>query len=150
VSGRRALALLSLALLPACLSFNWRRQRHFVPAAQDALDGLEIGRTTLADCLLRLGAPLYVWEYKGNGAVLAWGAGDEDMKGMSLSVPVETWFRPSFSYQDIAADLRGPVLFFDDRLVLVGLEEGYLRDYRERFKRARPAAPPPEASESAG
>ncbi len=47
--------------------------------------------------------------------------------------------KPSFSYADALARLRGPVLFFDKDLVLESFQEGCLRDVRDQAVRTRPA-----------
>ena len=139
----RLLGVLLVAVLAGCVSFNWSRDRMFRPLAPGALDGLEPGRTELATCLERLGAPLYVWEYKRDGAALAWGAADEDSKRIGITVPVQR-ARPSFSYGDVDAELRGAVLLFGDDFVLEEVREGCLRDLRDKLARARPAAVEPE------
>lgn len=135
------LALLCALGLSGCVGFVWSRDRTFSPPAKGALDGLEAGRTTLTECLSRLGAPLYVWEYKGNGAALAWGFRDEDSKRLSVTVPLER-VHPTFSYTDISDRLYGPVLFFDDKLVLEKVKEGHLRHFKPGAKPVRPAAEP--------
>jgi len=138
--------VLGLSLLPSCVSFVWSRQMDDRPMRDGALVGLEPGATRLEACLDRLGAPLYVWEYKGNGAALAWGHADHDTKRISISLPLER-ARPSFSYGDIDANVRGAVLLFDGDFVLEQVKEGYLRTIAgELRKKARPA--PAESSEA--
>jgi hypothetical protein len=141
VRATAILALLSAFGLSSCVGFVWSRDRTFERPAKGALDGLEAGRTTLTECLSRLGAPLFVWEYKGNGAALAWGYRDKDSKKISVTVPLEK-VHPTFSYSDISAKLYGPVLFFDDKLVLEMVKEGHLRDLKPGTKPVRPAAEP--------
>jgi hypothetical protein len=145
IAARAARILGSLALagvLSACVSFVWSRERRFEPLPKGVIDGLEPGRTTFEECLQRLGAPLYVWEYKGDGAAIAWGASDKDSKQIAWTIPLETRVPPRFSYDDVDANLRGAVLFFDKNLVLESAKEGLLRDLQREAVRTRPALPP--------
>jgi hypothetical protein len=137
-----ALRVAGLCFLSGCVSFVWTRDRSFQKPPEGALDGLEIGKSTMSDCLERLGAPLYVWEYKGDGAALAWGSADEDSKRVAITIPLQTRWQPSFSYADADARLRGPVLFFDKTFVLEGFQTGCLRDVRLQTMRTRPAPVP--------
>ena len=133
-----AAAAIVASLLSGCLSFVWSRDRAYQPLPQGSLADLEVGQTTLSLCLERLGAPLYVWEYKGDGAALAWGYQDDNTKRISFSIPINRG-RASVSYGDIAARLKGAVLLFDRGLVLEQVKEGYLRTIRGDLERARPA-----------
>jgi hypothetical protein len=135
------LRIAGLCLLSGCVSFVWTRERQFQKTPKQALEGLEVGKSTLSECLARLGAPLYVWEYKGDGAALAWGSLDDASKRVAVTVPLQARWSPSFSYADGDARLRGPVLFFDKTLVLEGFETGSLRDLRGQAMRTRPAPP---------
>ena len=136
----RGILLGLLPLLAGCVSFIWSRTRAYQPMPKGALVGLEIGRAHLDDCLERLGAPLYVWEYKRNGAALAWGHGNDDSKRIAVSIPIGR-ASPSVSYGDIDANLKGAVLLFDQDLVLEQVKEGYLRAIAREVRPARPAAP---------
>jgi hypothetical protein len=135
--------VLATLLLSGCVSFAWTRESRFEPIPKGALEGLEAGRTTFTECLQRLGAPLYVWEYKVDGAAIAWGSSDEDAKRFAVSIPTGIRYRPSLSYGEIDAKLRGAVLFFDRDLVLERVEKGCLRDLEIQIARTRPSAPPP-------
>jgi hypothetical protein len=139
-------SLLLASALAGCFTFVWTRDQRFEPLPKTALEGLEPGRTTFAECLRRLGSPLYVWEYKGDGAAIAWGFADEDSKRITMSVPLSEWFHPSVSYGDVDASLRGVVLLFDRELVLESAKEGYLRDLETQFRRTRPAPVPEPAN----
>jgi hypothetical protein len=146
--GVRAHAILARSFVGAlllglsgCFSFTWSRDRTFEPLPSNALQGLEPGHTTLEACLARLGAPLYVWEYKRQGAALAWGAGDDDAKRFSVSVPLDR-AHASFSYGRIDARLRGAVLLFDEDLVLEEVKEGCLRDIARQVGSSRSAPRP--------
>jgi hypothetical protein len=139
----RAFVLLLPLLLAGCVSGSWMRDRGHQPIPDAAIESLAPG-STLAECLGALGAPLYVWEYKGDGAALAWGWIDGDRKGISLSVPVYEQASASFSYDDGSEDLRGFVLLFDDELLLEQVRKGWLRDLERAFGRRRPAAVEPD------
>jgi hypothetical protein len=127
-----------LALSSGCLSFAWTHDHTFRPLRKDALVDLEEGTTTLTTCLDRLGAPLYVWEYKGDGAAIAWGFGDNDSKRIAWTIPLQR-ARPTISFGTIDAKLRGAVLLFDRDLVLEEVKQGYLRDLAKELQRKRPA-----------
>jgi hypothetical protein len=143
----RTAAVLLPLLLSSCVSFNWSRERRFEPIPNGALESLEVGKSTLSDCLDRLGAPLYVWEYKIDGAALAWGFEDEDARRFSVSFALDRFLRPSFSYGAVDARLRGAVLLFDEHLVLRDLERGYLRSIQ--LQTVRSGVPEPTAPEEA-
>lgn len=136
----RGLSLLFPLVLAGCVSVGWSRDRRHEPLPEGVIETLEPGRSTLAECLESLGAPLYVWEYRGDGAALAWGWNDEDRKGVSVSVPVYDQVSASLSYDDAREKLRGAVLLFDRDLVLEQVREGWLRDLQRDLLRRRPAA----------
>jgi hypothetical protein len=116
-----------LALSSGCLSFAWTHDHTFRPLRKDALVDLEEGTT-----------PLYVWEYKGDGAAIAWGFGDNDSKRIAWTIPLQR-ARPTISFGTIDAKLRGAVLLFDRDLVLEEVKQGYLRDLAKELQRKRPA-----------
>lgn len=134
----RGLLLLLPLLLGSCVTFAWTRDRHHEPVPRAAIQSLEPARTTLADALAALGAPLFAWEYRGSGAALAWGWTDADHKGFSVGYQFQDTGSVSMSYDDTGSKLRGVVLFFDADLVLERVREGWLRDL-EREARRRPA-----------
>jgi hypothetical protein len=145
MSGVRANAFLRgivsaglLALLGSCVSFVWSHQYTNRSMPKDALADLETGTTTLTTCLDHLGAPLYVWEYKGDGAAIAWGFGDDDSKRISWTIPLQR-ARPTLGLTTIDSKLRGAVLLFDKDLVLEEVKQGYLRDLAKELLRKRPA-----------
>ena len=104
----------------------------------------------MADCLAALGAPLYVWEYKGDGAALAWGWSDENRKGISVSVPVYEQASASLSYDDGREKLNGAMLLFDRGLVLEDVRKGRLRDLQRDLLRRRPAPVPADDGSDQG
>ena len=134
----RALIAAWLATLPGCVSFVWSHEHTFRPTPKDGLADLETGTTTLTTCLDHLGAPLYVWEYKGDGAAVAWGFGDNDSKRISWTIPLQR-ARPTIGLTTIDSKLGGAVLLFDKELVLEEVKQGYLRDLAKEVLRKRPA-----------
>ena len=141
--------LFSTCGLSSCVSFTWSRHRMFQPLPKNAIVGLDPGSTKLDACIERLGAPLYVWEYKRDGAALAWGKSDAQSKRVAVSIPIKS-ASPTVSYGDVDATVRGVVLLFDKDLVLEQVKQGYLRAIaREIAQPTRPApieGPPPGAS----
>lgn len=151
--GRRARTLIvvlaATLLASGCFRFSWRHQTRNAPAGSAALDELRPRETSLDQCLERLGAPLYVWEYKRNGVALAYGWLENDEKGFSVSVPIAQDFSASLSYDDADAQMRGVVLLFGPELTLELVRRGYLRDLSVEFDRSRPAASEPAGPEGA-
>ena len=139
-----ALALPALLAGPGCVTGGLYRERAFEPVAPATLAALEPGRATLAEALERLGAPLFVWEWRGDGAALAWGWRDARRWGFSISVPLDQGSNASFSYDDLARELPGAVLFFDPEGKLVEARQGKLAEIEAATRRTRPA-PPVEA-----
>ena len=138
----RGLLLVLPLVLSGCLSLSWTRDRRQEPPPKGAIESLVPGQATLTDCLAALGAPLYLWEYKGNGAALAWGWADEDRKGLTFSIPVYDQSTVSLSYDDGREKLRGAVLLFGDDLVLEQIRRGWLRNLDTDLSRRRPAPVP--------
>jgi len=139
------LAPLLVFLCGGCISGGWYRQRLLTPLTHAQIAALEPGKSRLADALALLGAPLYVWEWKGDGAALAWGWSDAAHWGLALNVPVGDNSATAFSYDQLAADMPGAVLFFGPDDVLLEAREGRLSEIRAETIQARPAPPPEEA-----
>lgn len=137
--GRLIAALLFVPLASACLSLAWVREHRDQPPPENWIEDLRPGEADLEQCLNRLGAPLYVWEYKGEGMALAWGWVDNDRKGFTFSVPLADEASASFSYDRIDERMRGVVLLFDRDLKLELARSGYLRDLSRDYQRRRPA-----------
>lgn len=132
--------LIAAVTCSGCVSFGYRRATRESPPSKTALAGLHPGETSLADSLAQLGAPLYVWEYKGDGAALAWGWYRRGDLGFTISVPLARQLSARGSYESIDENLRGFVLLFDADLKLELMREGYLRDLQNDLRRKRPAA----------
>lgn len=146
---RSASGAVLLATLASCVSFTWSHEHTYRPMPKDALLDLQAGTTTLTMCLERLGAPLYVWEYKGDGAAIAWGYGDDDSKRIAWTIPLER-ARPTVSFGTIDSKLQGAVLLFDKDLVLEEVKRGYLRNLAKELVRKRPASVEGEAPAAEG
>ncbi len=143
-SRLRALAPL-LALGCGCITGGYNRQQLFSPVAHERVHSLEPGKTTLAEALAELGAPLFVWEWKGDGAALAWGWSDAARWGLAVSVPVgDSNSATAFTWDSLASQLPGAVLLFGPDDVLQEAREGKLAEIRAETIQPRPA-PPPEA-----
>jgi hypothetical protein len=141
-SPRILAPLLAALACSGCLSGGYYRAQAFEPVAHAKLAALEPGKATLDEALRSLGAPLFVWEWKGDGAALAWGWRDLARWGFSVSVPLTHNDSASFSYDRLARDLPGAVLFFDQHETLVEAREGKLADIQAETIRTRPAPPP--------
>lgn len=108
-----ALAAGLLALLSAsCITTEFNRNRELLPIQRTAMEPLEVGSATLAECLATFGAPLRVWEID-TGAALAWYWIDKSDWGITFSVPAGDAVEASFSYGESNEDIEGLVLFFD-------------------------------------
>jgi hypothetical protein len=138
-SKARALAAWALvSLQTACLSGEWWRDNREAPVPEAALAGLRPGQTDLTDCLSTLGAPLRVWEYRGNGMALAYGWHDHTAWGFTVTVPVQKYVDVSFEYDHGNLDLPAVLLLFDTDLRLLEIRRGILRDIAGELIRRRP------------
>ena len=136
----RAVLLASTLCLSSCVAFSFDRDLRNVPLPDGAIESLQPGDARLEQCLERLGAPLFVWEYKGDGVALAYGWSKEKNWNVTVSVPVTRGYSTSFSYTDDSANLRGAVLLFDRDLKLEIVRHGFLRSLRAELAQKRPAA----------
>jgi hypothetical protein len=142
---RARLLVLALALSSSgCLTGVWSRTSRLAPVSGDVVLNLEVEHSTLEHCLETLGAPLYVWEYQGDGLALAYGFYRSNEFGFNLSLPVTDTQSASFDYEDERAHLHGYVLFFDDQWKLTEVKAGALRDLERLVTRRRPALPEEE------
>lgn len=145
----RAVVLAATLLLGSCVTFSFERDLRYVPLADGVLEGLHPGEARLDQCIERLGAPLYVWEYKGNGMALAYGWEKEKAWTVTVSVPVTNYYSASGAYTNNAAKLRGAVLLFDSDLKLETVRRGFLRTLRAEIENRRPAPVDEEAEAEA-
>ncbi|MBK7875480.1 MAG: hypothetical protein IPJ77_06975 [Planctomycetes bacterium] len=138
-----AFLLAGALLFASCVSFRFDRATVNGPPRKQTVAAMAPGKTSLAEALKTLGAPLLAWEWKGDGMALAWGWSEDGVRGISVSVPLDQGGSAQASYDELARHLRGVVLFFDADGGLVDVREGALNDFREA-RRRRPA--PVEAS----
>jgi hypothetical protein len=133
------LGIALLAPLASCISVTWRHEVDLEHVSARKIKHLQPGVSDLGACLDALGAPLYVWEYRGDGLVLAygwlqtkhWGAGARADMGNGISA--------SFNYDSIDGATTGYVLFFDEHWILTAVQHGNLRDIAAGYQRRRPA-----------
>jgi hypothetical protein len=146
-----ALPLAAVLLCSGCVSVTWQRTSRFEPVDAAAVEELLPGEGReetgapgdlepgdLERCLTTFGAPLWVWEYRGDGMALAYGWLEVRNWGVNVSLPVSRNFSVSFDYHDIDEEMRGLVLFFGPDLALVGIRRGLLRDLTMEARRLRP------------
>ena len=112
-------------LLPACLSGDLTRVRTFTVIDAPVSEQLEIGRSTLEECLQQLGAPLDVYQYEDTGIVVSYGWFHSLNWGASLSIPIGD-SSGSLNYSDQRDRMRGFILVFSEDYVLRDLRQGYL------------------------
>jgi hypothetical protein len=142
---RRSVALrvgaaLAIALLVAgCVTYSYTRDMRFAPIDDAALDSLHPGDADITECLAKLGAPLYVWEYSTEGVALAYGFDKDRTWSLTVSVPVSHGFSASGSYSDQVRKLRGAVLLFDPEWRLQLVRRGMLADLSAELRHKRPA-----------
>ena len=144
--ARRLVTLASLLVLlcSGCITGGYYRQQVFTPIAPAKIAALEPGNTTLGEVLAAFGAPIFVWEWKGDGAALAWGWSDNDRWGFAISVPIANRNATAYSFDKLASDLPGAVLFFGPDDVLIEARQGRLSEIRAETAQPRPAAVPEE------
>ena len=134
------MALAAALLSSSCLSAFYRRETRFEPVPEETLAALNPGTSDLGECLERLGAPLWVWEYEGSGVALAYGWLANRGWNLHASYSFERNVSASFTWQRIDARMKGVVLFFDEDWKLVAWRSGLLRDLTAGFRERRPAA----------
>jgi hypothetical protein len=142
--GLQTLAPLLVMLCGGCISGGYSRQQIFSPIAPARITALEPGKTTLDEVLAAFGAPIFVWEWKGDGAALAWGWSDNDRWGFAISVPVADRNATAYSFDKLANDLPWAVLFFGADDVLIEARQGRLSEIRAETAQPRPAPVPEE------
>ena len=102
---------------------------------------VRIASARLGGPLEVLGAPLYVYEYEEQGAILVWGRGRADDKGFNVSVPVsDQGGSADFDYSRLSAKTRGVLMVFDPDWRLAITREGLVRDLTEGLG-TRPTPP---------
>lgn len=133
------LAACATAPLAGCIQLRWTKRNIEDPVSPAAVESMWPGTDTLHSALVKLGAPHYVWEYRGEGMALAWVHQEEDDFGLRVSYSLSRGPSASFRFDDSQLDVPGVVLWFDDELVLEKVRQGNLRDLTEELSR-RPAS----------
>jgi hypothetical protein len=138
-------ALAVVAAASACVTVEYRRTIVDEPVRKERVAALVPGRSGLAECLAALGAPQYVWEYRGDALALGYGSYNRSHWGLGVSYAVTNEVSASMNYDELGSKTRGYVLLFDEGWVLQGIRSGYLRDLTLGLGRQRPASlPEPE------
>ena len=139
LSGLRLMALAALAAsASSCLQLEYTRVVNLLEPARQGVDTLEVGTTSLSDCLARLGAPLGVYELP-DGAALSYGWLRSKTWQAELIFPVAD-SRGRITFTDIDDQIRGVLLFFDAQWTLKEIRRGRLRELTSRIGRRRPQA----------
>ena len=136
---KRIFAIGALTSLGSCIGATWRRDVALEPVQAARIASLQPGASDLGACLDALGAPLYVWEYRGDGLALGYGWLDSKHWGAGARAEVARGMSASFNYDSIHAATQGCVLFFDDAWMLKSVTHGSLRDIAAGLERQRPA-----------
>jgi hypothetical protein len=139
IALRVGVALASALLVAGCVTYTYTRDMRFAPIDDAALDCLRPGEADITECLEKLGAPLYVWEYSQEGVALAYGFDKDRAWSLTVSVPVARGFSASGSYTDQVRKLRGAVLLFDPAWRLQIVRRGMLADLSAELRHKRPA-----------
>lgn len=133
----RALLLLALSLLGAsCVRLSYVVRTSEAPLPDGVLQPLQPGVTDLEACLMHLGAPNHVFEYRVHGMALLWHYVDSSGWGVSLSYSVDR-VAPSASlnFDSDDADTTGVMLWFDQDLKLIRWQKGLVSQLTAGFRR---------------
>ena len=136
---KRIIATALLAPLAGCFTVTWEHAVEHERVSHRAIKHLQPGTSDLGACLDALGAPLYVWEYRGDGLVVAYGWLQTLHWGAGAYAPMGNGVNASFNYDSIDGATQGYVLFFDEAWVLTAVKAGNLRDIAAAYQRRRPA-----------
>jgi hypothetical protein len=114
--------------LASCVSVTWERHTRNEPLSEQALSGIRVDDSDLAEVLAACGAPLRVWELPAGEMAVAYGWYRERQLGAQVSVPLFDRFSGSVSFDDFDTDLVGVVMGFDADRRLRSLRRGFLRE----------------------
>lgn len=134
------LLLLLLGAGTSCITATWRRVSRYEPPDESSIDRLRPDEDALDDCLAAFGAPLWVWEWRGDGLAMAYGWLERRDWSVNASLPLTDYASVSFDYAAANEEMLGLVLFFDEQLVLHEVRRGMLRDLAAERPPLRPAA----------
>lgn len=141
--------VLGASSLGACVRARYQKSTFLRPIASGAEAQLEAG-AELETCLARLGAPNYVWEQPSGAVAVAYAWSRSVGWGLGVSGTVVRNVDASFNYDDLSADTRGLVLWFDSNWRLERLERGRIRDVAAPLGRPRPNLPTPPRDAARG
>lgn len=135
----RQAALLGCALAAAgCVRLGYGVTRIDEPLDAAVLSSLQPGVSGLGECLGRLGAPQFVWEYRGDGVALGWVWLDGSDWDLDMSYTFGRLRSASLSFDWDDNDLPGAVLWFDEELRLLEWRKGRMRDLTSGLRRPAP------------
>jgi hypothetical protein len=135
---RPLLAAATALLAASCLRVRYAVQRIEEPVPQALLDGLRPGRDDLSSCLRAIGAPNFVWEYRGDGMALGWVFADAAGWYFAASLNVYRFASASMTLDFDNLDLPGVVLWFDENLLLLEWRRGSMRELTQGLRRPAP------------
>lgn len=124
----------ALLVLSSCVGYLRFRENEPVPRA--TLERLRPGTDDLEHCLALLGAPVQVFEYRGDGMALLWSWQDTDDWSIDVSVPLAESVNANFDLDLTFLERPGCVLWFGPDLVLGGWRAGMIGE--RNGGRARP------------
>lgn len=127
-----------LAVPSSCVKLSYDASRTEEPLPPAAISALQPGRDDLASCLRDLGAPHFVWEYRGNGMALGWVSEDTRNWNVDASYNFDRFTNARLKAAWANSDLPGVVLWFDPDLRLERVRQGRMRDLVQGLKQ-RPA-----------
>lgn len=149
-AGRQSAAGLALALgalgLCSCVRARYQKTTLLRPIASGAETELAPG-AELEACLARLGAPNFVWEQPGGAVAVAYAWSRSVGWGVGVSGTIVRNVDASFNYDDLSANTRGLVLWFDANWRLERVERGRMRELAAPPLRARPSLMTPRLEE---
>ena len=133
---RSLLLLLAAVAAGGCIRFGYGVTHLEQPIDAAALQTLVAGQDDLGSCLHRLGAPHYVWEYRGDGVAIGWFYSDGSDLDLDVSYTLPRMFTgASFSLDLDDVDLPGAVLWFDSDLTLLKWQQGSMRELTSGLRR---------------
>lgn len=135
----RLLILILLAGLTGCLQVRYVGRQVEEPQTAAGLAGLQPGRDDLGAVLAQLGAPHFVWEYRGDGIALGWVWQESAGWELRASYNVIRFGSASLNLEWEDSNLPGVVLWFDADLVLERWRRGVMRELASGLRR-RPAS----------
>ena len=131
-------AISMLSTLPGCFSLAYNRMTLGEPVPDETLQALCPGRDSLADCLLALGAPEFVYEHRTSGVALLWFWKETAGWGFELSSPSDD-VPARLTFELEGSELPGCMLWFGPDLVLERWRAGAIGDLLR--DRVRPTLP---------